>query len=478
MPKSKEFKNEYLKSTKITCVPENSHYTKNIPSTYRDSLTTLLELIDNSVDAGSNNIQIIYNDRTQTLTIIDDGFGMVNIDIKDMMKLGYTKERNPNEIGNWGSGFKGACQALSGSNTLVTVLTSTDIETTMIEWEPKISPIDFVLHELEYNNVKGTTVIISNVKKISNDNISKILGLYYNIALFKNPDLILHYNGTKVKAFDPLYRNSTKTVIIKDVVYMNHEGNDIPIPITCATIDEYEPTKQVWWESNKGWSEKKGGVYAVCSNRYIKLGGGFGSESILSNNGHYNRTRIELLIPRELYDVFHIIFNKTYGINIVLNEQTKDYVKKIRFIAGLSSKIKKYILKNEDINGVKPRISIKQIREKLEISNLVLDRYLTKYLNDFKNPKTINPSSTEKKPTPKITTDDKTTPSPKTSPDTLVNRNKEYKGEIKHNYDKLDKKSKLQMDELTAILNSVINNPKINNNLVTDYLHNKLHNIH
>jgi len=164
------------KSTKQTILSKESFsseaadyfYTHILPSTYSGSLGKVFEIVDNPIDIGATTIKIYYNKKKKRLIVEDNGIGIKISDIQDMMRLGYTRERKPSDIGNFGSGFKGACQALclQDLSSKVTIITTYNGKTYSIDWELKKSPKDFELCELEDFGHVGTTVTLYNIEDI------------------------------------------------------------------------------------------------------------------------------------------------------------------------------------------------------------------------------------------------------------------------------------------------------------------------
>ena len=87
---------------------------------YKDTASAISELIDNSIDAGAKNIQIIVFEKTTTkanrpmkeiseIAIVDDGSGMNEEDLKTSLQFGNgTKFEKKDGIGKFGIGLPNA----------------------------------------------------------------------------------------------------------------------------------------------------------------------------------------------------------------------------------------------------------------------------------------------------------------------------------------------------------------------------------
>ena len=66
-----------------------NHLGRNL---YRSFITVIGEAISNSWDADANNVFIAIDREKNTMSIVDDGIGMDEIDFQDkFLKIGYSK---------------------------------------------------------------------------------------------------------------------------------------------------------------------------------------------------------------------------------------------------------------------------------------------------------------------------------------------------------------------------------------------------
>ena len=69
-----------------------NHLGRNL---YRSFITVIGEAISNSWDADANNVFIAIDREKNTMSIVDDGIGMDEIDFQDkFLKIGYSKRKD------------------------------------------------------------------------------------------------------------------------------------------------------------------------------------------------------------------------------------------------------------------------------------------------------------------------------------------------------------------------------------------------
>ena len=215
--------------------------------------TAISDIIDNSITAKANNINIRFNwnEGHPWLAIIDDGEGMIEEKLISAMRLGSQnplEERSKNDLGRFGLGLKTA--SFSQCRKL-TVLTKNNNTVTCAKWD-----IDFlcnqtnnewtlclldnqeigkssILSELQnaylLNNQSGTIVLWENIDRVVEINSDNISEKFFNESLAnvkEHLELIFHrflspsigeskikvyFNNAQIRGFDPFnYKQSTE----------------------------------------------------------------------------------------------------------------------------------------------------------------------------------------------------------------------------------------------------------------------------
>lgn len=340
-------------------------FLETLTSVNYDTYTAIYELLDNSKDAGATRIDIIYDKKTSTLIIQDNGCGMSLNQICNNMDFGCDKTYENHHIGYFGMGMKtSALNLLNSENELpessiVEIITNNGEEKTKIIWKPFIQVRKFDTFILPKDSEIGTTVLINNCIGFHSSILKRNLGVVFYPTL-KNGNLKIYVNEDEVIPTDPLYRNSEKTIFNEVETTIKNET----IKITAVAIDALE--EKTHWDDKRvkdddekaknegedgGWSFKKYGCYVIYGGRYIELGGSTLGTRLFDS--WYNRCRIEFTIPKDLTTYFNINFNKTNGLKLK-KEKTPDLFYKIgslftwgRAQRNIENKQKKIVLSAE-----------------------------------------------------------------------------------------------------------------------------------
>jgi hypothetical protein len=386
---------EYLGSKNIE--PTDRFYLESLRSVNYDTYSAINELLDNSIDAHATLIEIIYDKERSILIIKDNGRGMSNDVLTNIMNLGCDRTYNQTQIGYFGMGLKSASLNLlnldkedDDSIKTLEIITSDGFETSKLIWEPIKSVKKYDVYKLNPEiQEMGTTITLTGVVDFYVSVLKKNLGVIFYPTL-KNNIVNIIVNGDKVISTDPLYRNSEKTQT--NYVTSSVLGEDIKI--TAVAIDSLEDRIQ-WDEKKNGrgdlsdtWSFNKFGCYVIYGGRYIEVGGTTLGTKLFDS--WYSRTRIEFTIPKTLTNRFNITFNKTAGIKII-KESMPDLHMKIGdlFLWGRNKrneelKLRKQLIsteeekENEDIvklmnksalnAGIVPPKTIEEVKKKIKVS--------------------------------------------------------------------------------------------------------------
>jgi hypothetical protein len=303
-------------------------FLETLKSTGYDCYTALYELIDNSVDAGANKIEVLYDKTGLSICILDNGCGMSYDKLYNAMDLGCEREYSQRDIGYFGVGMKSSCLNLidpddEDVNIVINTYDGMSPATTLT-WVPMKNVRDVILEETtpQYNH-PYTMIVVSKIKKFSEGVLKKHLGVVFYPTL-RNEVVQLLVNDEKILAYDPLYRSSK----LSQFNYAEAKVSGEDIKITTCLIDQNQE-KHPWDDRNsdKQWTYAKGGIYAIYGSRYIEVGGYMG---IKNPDPWDSRTRIEFLIPKTLTETFGVKFNKTNGLTSFDNPKLDELKRKIR----------------------------------------------------------------------------------------------------------------------------------------------------
>lgn len=351
-------------------------FLESLTSVNYDTYTAIYELLDNSKDAGATRIDVIYDKKTATLIIKDNGCGMSLNQVFNNMDLGCDRTYTNNQVGYFGMGLKTSTLNLLNSEyeldlySAVEILTNNGEENTKIVWKPFTNVRKIDAFALPMTSEIGTTILINNCVNFHPSVLKKNLGVVFYPTL-KNAIVKIFVNEDEVIGTDPLYRSSDKTQTNFVETTVKHEV----IKIEAVALDVLEEKNP--WDDKKNneddekgrdsdtWSFKKYGCFVNYGGRYIEIGGTTLGTKLFDS--WYSRCRIEFTIPKSLTKDFNVNFNKTSGIKID-KEKMPDLYKKIGSLLLWGRHVRERL--NEQNKAAKA-LSSEQEKENDEISRAV-----------------------------------------------------------------------------------------------------------
>ncbi|QIM19037.1 hypothetical protein G7066_11510 [Leucobacter coleopterorum] len=233
----------------------------------------LMELIDNSIDAGSSEIDVTVNDTE--IVISDNGAGISSAKIEDVL-LRFGKVDDSHEetsIGNFGQGLLRALVTLGNTCRIDTVhadgsfsipLSVTEIEQSENTWT---LPVEALTVE---QSATGTTIDVrdleprtfTEVRSISFDlDLMGQLGLRYG-HLIQDKPLCITVNGASVEAILPTLKTDTPfPSLVKRL-----EIDDVTVTLTIGEHAEYENRGK---STKSKLSVKDYGWHVYCQGRGV-----------------------------------------------------------------------------------------------------------------------------------------------------------------------------------------------------------------
>jgi hypothetical protein len=239
----------------IKKITTNTRVIKNLLTKYTDTFRALKELINNSLQANSRNIEITidYTDEIQyksgikKITIEDDGYGVAYSDFdKKILEIGTTAKERGQGIGRFGSlqigelmhietvAFDEAKKELSKTNFSIDTTDFQDIQLEQTAFkvdyeylgEQKINPYyKVVIEELYHNKLPKPAKRNLITEKFVERNICQSIFENYPFEIFHNK-ILFKVNGKKLDRSDFVIGNpSTKTVEYTDKKGNVHDVN-------------------------------------------------------------------------------------------------------------------------------------------------------------------------------------------------------------------------------------------------------------
>jgi hypothetical protein len=289
--------------------------------------SALADIIDNSITAGANHVEILseFFGDTRAIAVVDDGSGMSEEELIDALRLGSTNpllERAPDDLGRFGLGLKSA--SFSQCRRL-TVVTRRDDTTSIARWDlDRVSELDEWKLELPDSidgvpfadrlGEQGTVVLWEKLDRLL-DNESDAKSLEHAngriSAAIDHLELVFHrfigadrtvrtvemaINGRPLKAFDPFNSESSYTQISATERIRFKRA---VITVTAYTLPHHSNVSAVEWDRYAGREgyTKNQGFYVYRSGRLIIHGTWFG----LMRQGELTKlTRVKVDLPNSL----------------------------------------------------------------------------------------------------------------------------------------------------------------------------------
>ncbi|MDC0956588.1 ATP-binding protein [Flavobacteriaceae bacterium] len=304
-----------------------------------DLKTALSDIIDNSIAAKAERIEIINNDlsdglnRIEWMAVVDDGDGMTKNEMLKALTLGgdgIESERSPNDLGRFGLGLKTAslsqCRKLTllsktkskGINSLVfdlDYISSNGWE--VFEIENTKNLIEKLGSRLENNKLleapSWTVVFWENLDKIK---IPAVNGFYSELSkVRKHFELIYHkfdgdikmrLNGTLVDFWDP-YKTAISS---EEKLYKYGLGDDTYYALKGHVLkhsSEFQNKSDYENQSKIGTFNQNQGFFVYRNKRLIYRGSWLG---LYNKEHHYILARIEINLTNKL------VSDLAWGVNI------------------------------------------------------------------------------------------------------------------------------------------------------------------
>ena len=206
--------------------------------------TALADLIDNSISAGSQaiDVELTWDGPDSTAAIVDDGCGMDEAELMQAMRLGSHRpeeQRAPTDLGRFGLGLKSA--AWSQAQSLTVITRRLDGPALIARWD-----LDHVTHERSWSLLRtatpvadayrerldgsdsGTVVLLERMDRLVDDTpaddqdarerfyaaariATQHLGMVFHRFLTGRAALRLSVNGAAIDPWDPFLESNPAT---------------------------------------------------------------------------------------------------------------------------------------------------------------------------------------------------------------------------------------------------------------------------
>jgi hypothetical protein len=389
--------------------PPTAKFAISIRRLAYNTVSALLDILDNTLDAKAKNIQLKIDhnrkDGIKSITISDDGTGMDFEELDEALRLGSEGDKNvSHDLGTFGCGLKTASMSQGRKIEVITKSKDGDMyyscqDLDIIQaknaWLKELRDANKEEKALFKANVKGdsgTVIILSKLDQIEwkdgsslEKSLVKACGQTFRRFLRgKHPKSIM-INSTKVVEIDPFR---------KEIAKLDHEES-IDLARGKLNVKIYS-TIDFGQHENK---EKEAatlasqGFYLMRNDREILAADTLGG--VMARHPKYNAFRAELSFEGHLDDALSVDIKKSH---ITLSQSLRDRLRKI---------VEPYLKVHSNKNKKKATSEM----DKVDVESA--SNMITKKLNLIETPEAEK--ETRKSPTPRSGTKDTTgTKTPRT----------------------------------------------------------------
>lgn len=282
-----------------------------------DSYASILDLVDNSIDAHASQIDVQVSEAKGDIVIVieDNGSGMDEDTLDEALRLGSDTDRDTADLGKFGLGLVTASIGLSRRLEVLTREENGELYFGGFDLDSIAELNEFVkwiepAKHLETESLKfdhGTRIQLSKTDRISNRRASefanvlrKRIGQVYR--KFLKSGLKINVNGKPVDAIDPLMLNDTDTKIVLELPIEVDSNNSAFLRVVDL------PDHGQAGNRDLGIIPQNSGFYVMRNNREIMEALTF---DFYKKHPDFSHFRAELSFDGTSDSVFHTDVKKT-----------------------------------------------------------------------------------------------------------------------------------------------------------------------
>lgn len=288
-----------------------------------DSNSAIAELLDNSKGAEANMIKITAKNGRFKIEDYGENAGMDEKTLKKNFFYGGNSLTKGNEkaAGKFGIGGKTGILTIIGSTMDVDVEITTHKKGSKpiyAVWEVKRGRSNTYRYDFLNDDTIpcGTTIEFDYDRNIDMDEFIDFVSVVYCWAISEGTKIYI--NDALITPNDPLYRYNNNVIsrnLFKTKTFQV-EGKTIVINSTSFPCGNIIPEEELHsWDKGKGKTKSvstanRSGIYVRTDGRYYTLGNNF--DKIMGGTAHasLDGLRIEVCIPKSLWDKIGITWNK------------------------------------------------------------------------------------------------------------------------------------------------------------------------
>lgn len=337
--------------------PNAAKLISSLRNTGYDSYAAVEDIIDNSIDAQARIIRIDVDNEKKDLriTIADNGTGMNEAVLNEALKLGSMTDKDEvSDLGKFGMGLCTASISMARRLEVITKEAGSDAFYSCQDLDEVIKRDEFVkiLRKAEKSEEdklaelageQGTVIILSNVDRLSDSNVSQFSGkLSRDVGRiyrkFIESGIAFYVNGKKVEINDPLMLSHKETRIYSDEEYdlptAAVNGKKEKIRVKIVLLPEVNPELEKELKMNI----RSQGFYILRNNREVADGEAL---DIFKKHNDFNRLRGEISFNASIDNEMGVRFTKD---GVSPNQAIADFLK--QELGGQVVSIRSLVLKN------------------------------------------------------------------------------------------------------------------------------------
>lgn len=323
-----------------SAVPNAAKFMREVlrGSTYNFS-SAIADVIDNSIEALSTEIQIWVDYEAQEVQIIDNGVGMSDEVHREAMKIASeTREYSESDLGKYGTGMKAA--SLSQAQRLVVGTRPQGSEKVSVrcldmdhinstnDWEKLtlvLTPAELPSRCQEaLGQGHGTVVIWQHMDrvfadgsmdaasarqelmaqtKLAEEHLAMVFHRFITGDTKNGKKIILSINGNEIEPWDPFVMSQNKTVTVADMP-LEVNGSIVRLTGYVLPSEKEFDSRQAFSAAAgpKKWNDSQG-FYVYRNDRLIRWGGWLRTRA---SDEHTKLARIALDFSSDLDSIFQV----------------------------------------------------------------------------------------------------------------------------------------------------------------------------
>lgn len=335
----------------------------------------IADIVDNSIDAGANEIEIKVDLESESIKIVDNGMGMSFERIVEALRLGSETSKEANELGKYGFGLKSA--SFSQCNIITVVSKKEEANEVTFDINKSIEQDDWIAERT--SNFKdliktdtGTVIVWNDLYRLGlneEDRQDRLITYMEELRLFLcktfyqfiDSGIVFKLNGVELKSQSPFYETNPATKQLNtDIMAF---GND-EIKLTAYDISS---VKRGGHDINLLVEQ---GISVFRNNRYISNIGW------LSRMPHQslNMIRIRMDVGSKEDYLLNIDFKKS---NVELPSSLKQQIKTFeKTVFSTYNKRGKTVATRKKNKLVESDIDLMQTSSKINSRNAINQMYL------------------------------------------------------------------------------------------------------